>query len=126
MEGHSTRHGSPKRGAMVNKRKLDELSAQVRANAEHTVLSNEVAEVLLELADDFVENVTAFGCRLAKHRKSDVLEVKDLQLYLDRNWGINPPGFGDHGTQLSQGTAPTEAYRQKIISVQKSQTVQRK
>ena len=86
--------------AMVSKKRLRDLTDHVRSNADHIVLSGEVSETLLELADDFVENVTAFGCRLAKHRKSKVLEVKDLQLYLERNWGISPPGFGDAGRSL--------------------------
>merc|ERR1711934_1098489 len=58
---------------LINKRKLSELAEQVKPNAEQVVLHPEVAEVLLELAEDFVENVAAFGCRLAKHRKSKVL-----------------------------------------------------
>ena len=39
-------------------------------------------QLLAQLADDFIENVVAASSRLAKHRKSTSLEVKDVRLHL--------------------------------------------
>lgn len=45
-------------------------------------LDEEVEEILLQLADDFVESTINAACLLAKHRKANIVDVKDVQLHL--------------------------------------------
>jgi len=56
-------------------------------------LEMEAENVLLDVASEFLESVTNFSSRLARHRASDTLDVKDLQLHLDRQHNIRIPGF---------------------------------
>ena len=41
-----------------------------------------VSQLLLQIADDFIESVVTASCQIAKHRKSNTLEVRDVQLHL--------------------------------------------
>lgn len=63
-------------------------------------LSQDVSDLLLDLADEFIDSVTHRACKMAKHRKGDRLEVKDVQLVLDRGWNIRVPVGGTGGLPL--------------------------
>ena len=69
--------------------------------------------------DDFVESVTTFACNLAKHRKSNILEVKDVQLHLERNWNIRVPGYYGDSKNVRPNIA--DAHKQKLEQVKKAQ-----
>ncbi|GAA5999193.1 transcription initiation factor TFIID subunit 12 [Rhodotorula paludigena] len=86
------------KGRTVSKRKIREL---VEAVDPEERLSDEVEDLLLEICDEFIDSVTRFGCQLAKHRKSDRLEVKDLALHLERSYNIRVPGFGPEEVRQS-------------------------
>lgn len=47
-----------------------------------TLYSHLLPQLLMHMADDFIEGAVKSACQLAKHRKSTTLETKDLQLYL--------------------------------------------
>lgn len=45
-------------------------------------LDEEVEELLLQIADDFIESTVNASCQLAKHRQATALDVSDVQLHL--------------------------------------------
>lgn len=61
--------------------RLQDLVREVDATEQ---LDEEVEEILLQLADDFVESTVNAACLLAKHRKANTIDVKDVQLHLGK------------------------------------------
>ncbi|THH07017.1 hypothetical protein EW145_g3674 [Phellinidium pouzarii] len=80
------------------RRSIQDLVYSIDPNVK---IEPEVEDLLLDIADEFIDSVTNFGCRLAKHRGGDSLEVRDLQLHLERNHNIRIPGFASDETRIS-------------------------
>ena len=56
------------------------------------------------MADDFVDTVISNACKLAKLRESPQLDIRDLQLVLERNYNIRIPGYAsDEVRTVRQG-----------------------
>lgn len=75
--------------ALTPNRQLGELLSAV---APRFCFHPAVEELLLDMATEFVGDVIGFSGHLAKHRRSTVLEPRDLQLCLAKNYGISLAG----------------------------------
>ncbi|KAI0683005.1 transcription initiation factor TFIID subunit A-domain-containing protein [Cytidiella melzeri] len=84
------------------RRSIQDLVASIDPNVR---IEPEVEDLLLDIADEFIDSVTNFSCRLAKHRGGDTLEVRDLQLHLERNHNLRIPGFASDETRISMSQA---------------------
>ncbi|XP_043214367.1 transcription initiation factor TFIID subunit 12-like isoform X1 [Amphibalanus amphitrite] len=104
-------------GDLLTKQRLHELVKEVDPNEQ---LDEEVEELLLQLADDFIESTVSTACQLAKHRKAATVDVKDVQLYLERKWNMWIPGFGTEEIRPYKRSGATEAHKQRMAIIRKA------
>lgn len=120
---------------VLSKRKLDELVRQVTGGSEEA-LTPEVEEVrdpcksmhhsialttsqaILQLADDFVDTVIGNACKLSKLRESSQLDVRDIQLVIERNYNIRIPGYSSDEVRTVRRLVPAPGWTQKMNAVQ--------
>nr|XP_032834121.1 transcription initiation factor TFIID subunit 12 [Petromyzon marinus] len=102
---------------VLSRKRLQDLVREVDPNEQ---LDDDVEEMLLQIADDFIESVVSAGCQLARHRKSSSLEVRDLQLHLERQWNMRIPGFGSEEIRPYKKSCTTEAHKQRLALIRKT------
>jgi transcription initiation factor TFIID subunit 12 len=104
---------------VLSKRKLDELVRQITGSVSpQDGLSPDVEEAVLSLTDNFVDNVITRACQLAKLRQGQTLEVKDVQMVLERNYGIRIPGYSLDELRTVRKFQPAPGWVGKVQAVQ--------
>lgn len=102
---------------IISKRSIQEIVSQIDPSER---LDPEVEDILVDIADEFVESVTTFACSLAKHRKSNTLESKDVLLHLERNWNMSLPGFGGDEIKCYKKPFGNDAHRERLAAIKRS------
>ncbi|KGN48255.1 transcription initiation factor TFIID subunit 12 [Cucumis sativus] len=102
---------------ILSKRSIGKLVNQIDPSER---LDPEVEDILVDLAEEFVESITTFGCSLAKHRKSTTLEAKDILLHLEKNWNLTLPGFGSDEIKIFRKPLTNDTHRERVAAVKKS------
>ncbi|XP_052177007.1 transcription initiation factor TFIID subunit 12 isoform X4 [Diospyros lotus] len=104
---------------ILSKRSIQELLSQIDPSEK---LDPEVEDVLVDIAEEFVESITTAGCALAKHRKSTTLEAKDILLHLERNWNMTLPGFSGDEIRTYKKPSTNDIHRERLAVIKKSIT----
>lgn len=79
---------------------------------------------MLQMADDFVDDVVTQACRLAKLRPSSTLEIRDIQLILERNYNMRISGFSSDDLRTVKKPQPTQGWMHKMSAIQAAKVTQ--
>ncbi|KAI4341964.1 hypothetical protein MLD38_026631 [Melastoma candidum] len=102
---------------ILSKRTISELVNQIDPLGK---LDPVVEDILLDVAEEFIDSITTFSCSLAKHRKSNTLEAKDILLHLERNWNITLPGFSGDEIKSYRKQVINDVHKERIAVVKRS------
>jgi transcription initiation factor TFIID subunit 12 len=75
------------------------------------------------MADSFVDNVLYQACRNAKERGSKILEIRDIQLVLERTYNIRIPGYSSEELRTVRKVQPNSSWIKKMSAVQAAKVV---
>ncbi|KAG0638839.1 hypothetical protein HOY80DRAFT_1022911 [Tuber brumale] len=99
---------------LLSKRKLEELVKQIDPEER---LDPDVEEAVLELVDEFIDSIATSACKMAKLRGSDTLDLKDVQIILERNWNIRIPGYAADEIRTVRKFHPAPGYHHKMAAL---------
>lgn len=80
---------------------------------------------MLSIADDFVDNVITSACRLAKLRPNSTLDIKDVQIVLERNYGLRIPGYSLDEIRTVKKFQPSQGWQQKMNAIQAAKVMKK-
>jgi len=107
---------------LLSKRKLQDLVKSIDPDER---LEPDVEELLMEVADEFIDSVLQQSCKIARHRRGQMLEVRDVQLHLERNWNIRIPGYTAEDVRTVKKYNPTAAHSARIAAVNQAKAMQK-
>lgn len=108
---------------VFNKRKISELiHGLMPEGMDDDTVEEEVEELVGDLIEEFVANVTTFASRLAKHRKASHVEAKDVSVHLERNWNLRIPGFPGDEVSIVRRTVPSKSHTSKMDFINASKS----
>ncbi|WWC91906.1 uncharacterized protein L201_006856 [Kwoniella dendrophila CBS 6074] len=96
------------------KRKCKEFIGELHPGLE---MEYGMDEVIGDILDGLLEEGLKGATRLAKHRKSDKVELKDIAFFVDQCWGIENPGFDALGHTHRKTHIPPERERRRTKAV---------
>ncbi|KIW80865.1 hypothetical protein Z517_03888 [Fonsecaea pedrosoi CBS 271.37] len=105
-------------GRVLSKKKLNELVREVCGAGSEEQLEPEAEELFLSIADDFVDDLVTAACKLAKLRGSSSLELRDIQIILERQYNIRVPGYSTDEIRTVRRPQPAPGWAHKMSAVQ--------
>ncbi|EFA02321.1 transcription initiation factor TFIID subunit 12 [Tribolium castaneum] len=102
---------------ILTKQRLQDL---VRDTDSTLNLEDEVEEIILNYVDEFVDRCLNGAALIAKNRRVNTIEVKDVQQFLNRNYNMWTPGFGTDELRPYKRSLTTEAHKQRLALIRKT------
>lgn len=77
-------------------------------------------ELILDVADDFIDSIVTFSAEVAKNRGSPTLTAEDVNFVIQSRFGTSATG-GQMEIQKQPDYSPTDAHLKRMKAVQEAQ-----